>query len=265
MPLGLLKETVVEEPCCETWPRLPCLWKSPPSIPKAANDEVHIWRIRLDLPVRQIQNLQQILSPDERMKANRFHFDRHRRRYIASHGSLRIILSKYLGLNPSQLQFSYSPLGKPALTSNENTKRICFNLSHSNEMALCAVTLNRSVGIDLEHIRPNFELESLAKKIFSPKENKMLNFLPVSEKQNLFFNLWTLKEAYLKATGEGIGGLSYIEFLILQEELTCIKKTNGEIQIVGDYSIHQLIPEQGYTAGIAVEERSQYDYYFFQF
>lgn len=265
MPLGLLEETIVENPCCEVWPKLACLWNYPLLNPNAANNEVHVWRIRLDLSVKKIQQLARTLSPDEQLKADGFHFNRHRRQYIASHGSLRMILSKYLGPAPSQLQFTYSSRGKPSLVSNGIAEPLCFNLSNSNELALCAVTLNRAIGIDIEYIRPKIDNKSLSKHFFSTQENKLINSFPHEERQDIFLNLWTLKEAYLKATGEGIKGLENIEISISHREQPVIHSINGMIQTKRRWSIIQLFPERGYTAGLAVEGSIDHNYCFYNF
>ena len=265
MPLGSLEQTIAEESCGEPWPRLECLWSSPPSVPNASSNEIHVWHIRLDVPLGQIQQLGRTLSQDEQLKAERFHFDRHRRRYIASHGSLREILSRYLGSDPSQLQFTYSPLGKPSLASKINSKKLCFNLSSSNELALCAITLNRSIGVDIEHIRPNPDAESLAKHFFSPREYNTINSFPPEQRQDVFYNLWTLKEAYLKATGEGIGGLEKVEISISHRESQVLHSINGKPQTTRRWSIIQLLPERAYTAGLALEGSVDHNYCFYNF
>jgi 4'-phosphopantetheinyl transferase len=249
----LLKENISMEYRWEVWPKQECLWRSPPSVLNVDSDEVHVWRIHLDLPTMQIRQMEQMLSSDEKLRADRFQFKWHRRRYIASHGALRRILSRYLRSEPDQLKFAYSLLGKPALASNGNAKPLCFNLSHSNEIALCAVTFNRSIGIDLEYVRPNLDADSMAKSFFSPHEYVTISSFHPDYRHEAFFDLWTLKEAYLKATGKGIGGLEKVEFSMFSGEVP-IPNINKENTFVKDrWTMLQIIPSQGYTAGLAVE------------
>ena len=223
----------------------------PPSILTRESDEIHVWLIPLDLLPNIIQKLELILSPDEKLRAHRFKYQRHRRRYIVRHAILRKILGKYTGCNPSQLQFLYEQMGKPVLVSNGNIELPSFNLSGSNEIA-GAVTLKGSVGVDIEFINPNTDWESLAKHFFSVNEYKtILSFAP-DQRQNAFFDLWTLKEAYLKATGEGIGGLEQVEFSITSDK-TPELINNGKGSIRRNWKILQLMPMKGYTAGLAVE------------
>jgi len=240
-------------PCAEAGTKLECLWRSPLSVPKASSHEIHVWRIYLDLPADQIHQLEKILSPDEQLRANRFHFERHKRRFIVSRASLRKTLGYYLESDPSRLEFSYGPRGKPVLASTNDARKLCFNMSHSNELALCVVTRNCSIGVDLEYIRPNPDVELLAKNFFFSREYEAISVFPPDRKQKEFFNLWTLKEAFLKATGEGLRGLEHIEVSVSPWESQALLGINGTNQTTCRWSIVQLIPAQDYTAAIAVE------------
>lgn len=132
------------------------LWRLPPVALFLASTDVHVWRAPLDLTDSDIQRLQCPLSSDEVQRARRFYFPRHRRRFTVTRGGLRRILSLYVGMEPKQLRFCYSAYGKPALVSTSSTVRLCFNVSHSHELALYAVTYDRAIGIDIEHPRTNF-------------------------------------------------------------------------------------------------------------
>ena len=131
------------------------------------------------------------------------------------------------------------------MASNGNPKPLCFNLSHSNEIALCAITLNRSIGIDIEYIHSNPDLESIAEHYFSPREHETINSFSPDQRHIAFYDLWTLKEAYLKATGEGIGGLGKVEFSMSSYDppQVIINKENT----INNWTIRQLMPSQGYT------------------
>jgi 4'-phosphopantetheinyl transferase len=109
-----------------------------------------------------------------------------------------------MNIEPSQLQFCYSPHGKPALADADTTGMLQFNLSHSGEIALYAVACERQIGIDIERLRPFSELEQIAKRFFSNREYEELRALSPSQQHDAFFRYWTLKEAYVKATGQGL-------------------------------------------------------------
>jgi len=176
---------------------------------------VHLWWIFLDVTEENLQNLISLLSAAEKIKADRFEFPQHQRRYQAVHGILRIILGRYLKLDPTQINFTHSDRGKPYLTDDCNPLNLQFNLSHSENRAIVGISHDRPIGVDLEKIRPMENAEQLAKRFFCASEYALLTQAIPEERDKLFFQLWTAKEAYLKATGEGIsGGLNQIEIAL---------------------------------------------------
>jgi 4'-phosphopantetheinyl transferase len=176
-----------------------------------SNQDVHIWQATLAVSAEHLQSFTQILAEDEQARANRFKFSHHRDRFIAARGILRTLLSNYLNQSPEEFQFSYSDRGKPLL---EGT--LSFNVSHSEDLALYAFTCDRSIGIDVEFIRPVENLEGLTHRFFCPSEHTAIAQLPPKAQPRMFFRYWTCKEAYLKATGEGLAELSGLEFSIDQ-------------------------------------------------
>ena len=229
------------------------LWHSPPKNLVLSKDDVHVWRADLDLPTWRLQPLVQTLSSDEQVRADRFYFEKDRKYFIAGRGLLRTILGHYLDLEPSQLQFSYSSRGKPTLVNTNTPEALCFNLSHSNGLALYAVTRSRSIGIDLEHVRPMPDAEKLAKRFFSPHEYAVISTLLPEQKQEAFFNAWTRKEAYLKATGDGLAGLEQVEVSLTPGETAALLSIQGDRQAASRWSMYQLTPALNYIAALAVE------------
>jgi 4'-phosphopantetheinyl transferase len=144
-------------------------------------------------------SLMRLLSAEERERAGRFRFDVHRRRYISGRGQLRRILAHHTGVAPEALVFSYGAQGKPSVGGIE------FNLSHSGDVGVVALTRAAPVGIDVERIRPMDDLDGMARISFSPNERHNLQGLSGADKQEAFFRCWTRKEAYVKATGDGLG------------------------------------------------------------
>jgi 4'-phosphopantetheinyl transferase len=144
-----------------------------------------------------------LLSADERERAARFCFDKHRRRFTAGRGILRTLLGRYLERNPRELTFEYSDHGKPFLAGTP-VPELRFNLSHSHEVALFAFTSGRDVGVDVEQIRPDRSTREIAERFFSPREARALFALPPEQQTAGFFRCWTRKEAYIKAKGKGM-------------------------------------------------------------
>jgi 4'-phosphopantetheinyl transferase len=175
-------------------------WTSSPDSLKLERRHVDIWRISLNLTVDSVKLLFSSLSADETQRAIRFHFPADRDRFIAAHGILREILGRYLRYKPSELAFSVNQYGKPALVNSD----LEFNLSHSGDFALLAITQGRKIGVDVERIRTNMELENIASHNFSRLEISELMALPPEQREIGFFNCWTRKEAYIKAHGLGL-------------------------------------------------------------
>ncbi|MBD2340476.1 4'-phosphopantetheinyl transferase superfamily protein [Calothrix sp. FACHB-156] len=221
------------------------LWLPQPTELTLLPNEVQVWRINLDQSATELQYLTSLLSSDESARAERFYFPEHRQRFIAGRGSLRTILSGYLGVSPQEVQFDYEPRGKPLLASKFSYSGLTFNLSHSQNLALCAVSKNRQIGIDLEYIRPMSDLESLAQRFFLPREYDLVRSLPDEQKSPVFFRYWTCKEAYLKATGEGIAQLEQIEISLTPIEAAKLQTAKG-------WSLLELLPAENYAAAMVV-------------
>lgn len=169
-----------------------------------AGTEVDIWRVDLAEHQAEIQQFPKLLSPDETQRADRFCFERDRRRFIVARTATRQILSQYVNLAPKELVFSYGKQGKPELEGDAKKSGITFNVSHCCETALIAVTRGLIVGIDIEQINPEFATKEISQHFFSVSEVARLRTLPQSAQAKAFFSCWTRKEAYVKALGEGL-------------------------------------------------------------
>ncbi len=163
--------------------------------------EVHIWQMHLDAAPDQFKRWQSFLSPEEQSRAARYRLAEHARRFTVARGRLRELLAGYLGCEPAGIRFRYGPSGKPAVAAGTELR---FNISHSEDVALYAFALGREVGIDIERIRPDFRWERIARRYFSAAEQEALHSVPPELRPAAFFQLWTRKEAYLKARGEGL-------------------------------------------------------------
>jgi 4'-phosphopantetheinyl transferase len=161
---------------------------------------VDVWEAGLDLAADELQTLGGLLSPAERDHARRFHVERDRRRFTAARGRLRQLLGRYADVPPSAVAIHTRASGKPFMRREPPLE---FNLSHSDDRVIFAFA-RWAVGIDVERIRPLPELLSIAAHFFAPGEYEAMRRLTGAPLEDAFFRCWTLKEAYVKATGEGL-------------------------------------------------------------
>jgi 4'-phosphopantetheinyl transferase len=167
-------------------------------------DDIHVWHVELDREQKEIAHLESTLSADEKARADRFHFLNDRNRFVVARGILRELLGGYLQKAPAGLEFSCGQHGKPSLAGREASTGFSFNVSHSSGLAVYAIARNRNLGIDVEHVWPESAGEDIAERHFSAREVSELRRLPPEAKVQGFFDCWTRKEAYLKATGMGL-------------------------------------------------------------
>ena len=217
-------------------------------------DEVHLWRIDLDKVAVEEARWQRILSEEERARAERFHFSRDRQKFSATRALLRTILGKYVGCNPETIVFRYSQKNKPSLESDLGASPVEFNVSHSGSRALLAFARGRKVGVDLELVRSNFDYESLARRFFSPAEQKELAAIEAPEKCRGFFRCWTRKEAYIKANGAKLSlpldGFDVSLQVGEQNALLATRPDGGESAL---WSLREIEAGDGYEAALCVK------------
>jgi len=191
--------------------------------------EVHVWQWDLDDCSGEFDRYWEILSTQERERADKFRFERHRRRFVAGRGELRRLLSRYLGLTPKKVTLDYGSDGKPFCTIQPPERTICFNLSHSENAAALAISNGFEVGIDVEKVRPIEE--GMPLEVFSVQERAQFTALPDRERQEVFFESWARKEACLKALGTGfILPPTHFEFDLSIRGDTTPRLVGGEAQ-----------------------------------
>ena len=214
------------------------------------NNQVHVWQIDLELSTEQINNLFTLLSKDERERANKFHFERDKTRFVAARGSLRRVLSRYVGVAAERLQFNYNAYGKPGLLQ---APELQFNLSHANSKALIAVS-HAAVGIDIEYSEKELDIDGIAKRFFSVNEYQLITSLSGVKKRKAFFTGWVRKEAFLKALGQGLSyALAKVEVTLLPEQPAQIIALHDEQQNLADWSMFALAVPVGYEAALVVK------------
>ena len=216
-------------------------------------NEVHLWRVDLASVAPSEHRWRQILSEDERVRAARFHFPRDREYFTAARALLRMILGAYAACDPKQLVFRYSDKDKPSLSS-DSEKQIEFNISHSGSTALLAFARGRAVGVDVEHIRADFDHAAIARRFFSSDEQRQLSGLPASERYLGFFRCWTRKEAYIKAVGTGLSlPLDQFDVSLKPGDKNALLATRPGSAEAARWSLQEIPVGDGYIAALCVE------------
>lgn len=239
-----------ERPSRDSW------WRqadSPPTFPDARID---IWRVQLDPrgAGSEVSVLSPVLSPDERARASRFHFERDRIHFTRCRSALRELLADYINIPAAEIRFEYLPSGKPQLVVAQNPHSLQFNVSHSANMALIAVGSEHRLGVDIEKIRADVDTPTLAERFFSPRERTGLQSLPEDLRLRAFFACWTRKEAFLKATGEGLSfPLSDFSVSTHPDLAPELEEINGEADAAKEWRLSDLLADDGFRAAVACE------------
>ena len=170
--------------------------KAPPLDPVP----VHVWAASLQTAGEAWADLRVELAPDERARADRFHTPQLQRRFVVARAILRRLLAAYARVDAAALRIGYGKHGKPFLL---DAPEIRFNVSHADDAAIYAIASEREVGIDIEATGRNVEIAGVARHAFSSHECEVLTALAPDARREAIFRIWTRKEAYIKARGEG--------------------------------------------------------------
>jgi len=226
----------------------------PPSHLRLSANEVHIWIASLAQAKTKINNFAPILSNKETNRSKCFYFDSDRERYIVAHGILKIILGRYLDLKTGKLQFCFGKNGKPAISTNCRNQDIRFNLSYSESIALYALTLYHEIGIDVEMVRDIPEMEEIAKRCFSINEYSIYRSSPERKKKDVFYEYWTRKEAFCKATGDGLSlPLEKFDVFKVKSDPVKLLRAEGDTNGSSQWFIYDLNIGPGCKAAFAIE------------
>ena len=200
-----------------------------PSSARLGPGEVQLWCARLNPPGPRERAL---LSTEEWIRAERFHFVRDTDRFVAGRALLRNLLARELEIDPRQLRLRAGKHGKPELDHPETLLR--FNLSHSGDLMLVALSHAREIGVDLEAMRDDVPFEMLSDHYFEPEDAWSIRTLRAREKAAKFYEVWTRTEARLKASGAGFS-------------------RGFHVPSPERWSLVSLMPADGYAAAVAVE------------
>jgi len=223
------------------------LWKTGPKNPNFPPETLHIWNIAFPVAPSVQQCLQDILSIEERLRAEQFYFAADKARFIVGRSALRHIIAAYLNIPAREIQFNYAQNGKPELTP----PRLHFNLSHAHQCILIAISPDSPVGIDVEYFKHDLDFLAIADEFCSKAEYEKLLTTPDEEKYLAFFRCWTRKEAIIKAQGQGLS------FPLKQLEVSFLPQEKVEILSFEDnpsfhsWKLEELNPRENYIAAIA--------------
>lgn len=215
-------------------------------------DGVHLWLVdlRADLAWDAYEGA---LSFDEQARGDRFHFKRDRDRYCRCRSALRSILSIYSDIAPRLFRFSYGEHGKPEIAAEMNPENLQFNVSHSGNYALIGIVRQLRIGIDIEEERSNLMLSDLIKSCLSTEECRRLSTLSSHEQLPEFYRIWALKEALVKALGQGLS-VSLTDFSIpVWNESSSIPVAVPAHFGQGNWCLWWLQIVEGYSTAICLE------------
>ncbi|NJL45377.1 MAG: 4'-phosphopantetheinyl transferase superfamily protein [Leptolyngbyaceae cyanobacterium SM2_3_12] len=203
-------------------------------------------------------DLAQFLSAQEQEKLDALSLAAVRRNFLLSRGCLRLLLGRYSQRAPQALEFTYGPQGKPALQgdSHQQDEEIHFNLTHSSQRLVLAISDRHVLGVDVEQVRPVRRLPKLCQRYLTPRESQTVLELPPPQAHHRFLQYWTGKEAYVKALGRGLTfPMGQIELALGEQALALVPTT---VPLIVQQSVHipwrlyqwQLEPD--YLAALAV-------------
>lgn len=214
--------------------------------------DVVVFRSSLDLPNDEIEALYDVLDASERARAARFHKDVDRARFIASRGILRTLLGEYLSASPEAVVLCALPGGKPSLDRETHPHAIHFNVSHCGGLALFAFA-DREVGIDVQIVAESNDIHRVVSHFFSSEERAAFEGISCADRTDFFFRTWVRKEAYLKATGEGLNtDPSTIHIGNAPTSEVTRTTPDGNRRLDTNFLIQDIAGIEGFAAAIAV-------------
>lgn len=234
-----------------TYCGVPDRWLPAPELPVLAPRDVHVWRASLDPGDAVLARFEALLTREELARAARFRVAHGRRRFIAARGMLRDVLARYTGTDAAALRLELGGRGKPFLPAGPH-----FNLSHAAESALVAVTAVAPVGVDVEAVRTLPDFAEVAERYFARGEIDALRRATPEDYPEAWYRCWTRKEAYIKATGDGLHcPLDAFEVTLLPGDPPAIRSLGGSARAARGWSVHHLATGDGTVGALAIEAR----------
>jgi 4'-phosphopantetheinyl transferase len=231
-------------------------WPPPPDILVLEQPHIHVWRFPLDPDEEEQAWLRSVLSPEEICRWAQFRFARDRRRFVAAHGMLRLLLSLYTGEAPAEMKFVMNSYGKPGLPPRTNGRPPAFNMAHSGDIGLFVVGPQENLGVDIERIQNDIDPLAIAGDFFSPDEVEHLCGLPPEMRQEAFFRCWTRKEAFIKGKGKGLSiPLDSFSVSLRPDDDPALLRSQIDPWDLQRWSVVDLQPGAGFAGALAAETR----------
>lgn len=212
---------------------------------------IDVWLEQLTVTDEEHRYYWSLLDKNEQDKASRFVQAMHGRRYVVSHGKLRLILSEYLVMPPEKIGYAEQTFGKPVIVINGLEHEVKFNLAHSGDKMLVAVGLDANIGVDIEVWNDSVDAVSVANLCFAEAERRFLGGLPKSGKDEFFYRLWTRKESFVKAVGVGLG-LDVSKVVSSAVGATRFLSVPEGYGSAGDWALVDLDFDRGISAALTV-------------
>lgn len=217
---------------------------------KLLPEDVHVWHVPLNQPLMEPAFFT-TLSTDEQARATKFHVKDDRCRWVVCRGVLRALIGQHMDMEPSTVQFSYGACGKPALAATDNFR---FNVSHSQDVAVIAISWQREIGIDIEVVRHLDDAMQVAQRVFADEEVAAYTAVPNNLKLQAFFNCWTRKEAFIKAIGEGMSfPLKEFAVTLYPNESARLLHICGDHAAASMWQLRSLAPAPGFVGAVAAK------------
>ncbi len=220
-----------------------------------SNPAIESWLAQLDLDPDQVRQFALLLSPDELLRANRYRFERDRRRFIVARATLRKLLGGCLAVAPDAVVFAYARNGKPLIA--DPASDIQFNVSHAHERVLYAISRSHVLGVDIEYLHREVDHDALSRRFFTPREYAELQRIPESGRKHAFLTCWTRKEAVIKATGDGLALLlDRFEVSVVPEVAPQILGFTAATRQASDWTMYTADIGGDYVATVAARRHN---------
>lgn len=214
------------------------------------NREVHVWHMELAAPGHVVVRARRLLAPDEMERAIRFRDGPLRDAFVLARAGLRAVLARYAGVAASRIEFELGAAGKPSLRLVSSILR--FNVSHTSAIAAYAVTLDASVGVDVERMRSRPDYLALAERFFCTEECADLRQLPDAQREAGFYECWVRKEAFVKAVGLGLTlPLDSFRVTLRPEDPPAVRVPAGGPGASGIWTMHAYRPVPDHAGAVA--------------
>ncbi|MCI0504571.1 MAG: 4'-phosphopantetheinyl transferase superfamily protein [Gammaproteobacteria bacterium] len=222
------------------------------SPPPLGQGQMHLMVASLEFLATDRERILSVINEEEQSRAQRLINAAHRDNFRLVRGALRLCLEQYLGLPAETLRFTVNPYGKPEIDPAQNPRALRFNVSHSHQMVAFIFTLGKCVGIDIEFIKPLRNMDGLARHVCNPRELTEFNALDFAARREAFFRLWTRKEAFIKAKGQGLSmGLRSIYIGI--DTNSAARPVQYRDNWLNNWLVKDLACDPQYKSAVAIE------------